>query len=402
MNEKLNKLIEARAKNFEAMKRLNDLVLSEDRAYTAVEKEQNERMEADYQDIENNIENLEKLAKREAILSEGVRKPLFGGKSDDKIGKDDIIKADYELRVFPMLMARGFERLSDADKGVVAQYRAVLNVTTPAEGGYLVPVSYQTRILEKLREMDVMRGLSTNIRTSSTELIPVEGNDAVFAWLDESAAYGLSDVSFEQLSIAAYKAGGIIKVSEEFLADAFVNVEEYLTKKIALAMSSLQEAAFISGNGVKKPTGVLVSAQVGKTAALASAITVDEMLDLMYSVKEGYDKTLLMNRSTELALRKLKDSNGQYLWQPSLTVGTPATFDGKPIVTSQYMPSIATGNKAIAFGDFSQYTIADRGVMSVQRLNELYAANGQIGWRTNARVDGKLLVSEAVKTLVMA
>jgi len=127
---------------------------------------------------------------------------------------------------------------------------------------------------------------------------------------------------------------------------------------------------------LKKPTGVLVTAQTGKTAALATAITVDEMLDLMYSVKEGYDKTLLMNRSTELALRKLKDSNGQYLWQPSLTVGTPATFDGKPIVTSQYMPSIATGNKAVAFGDFSQYTIADRGVMSVQRLNELYAANG--------------------------
>jgi len=402
MNEKLNKLIDARAKNFEAMKRLNDLVLSEDRAYTAVEKEQNERMEAEFQDIENNIENLEKLAKREAILSEGVRKPLFAGKSDDKITKDDVIKADYEARVFPMLMTRGFERLSDADKGVVAQYRAVLNVTTPAEGGYLVPVSYQTRILEKLREMDVMRGLATNIRTSSTELIPVEGNDATFAWLDESGAYGLTDVSFDQLSIAAYKAGGIIKVSEEFLADAFVNVEEYLTKKIALAMSSLQEAAFISGNGTKKPTGVLVTAQTGKTAALATAITVDEMLDLMYSVKEGYDKTLLMNRSTELALRKLKDSNGQYLWQPSLTVGTPATFDGKPIVTSQYMPSIATGNKAVAFGDFSQYTIADRGVMSVQRLNELYAANGQIGWRTNARVDGKLLVAEAVKTLVMA
>jgi len=121
MNEKLNKLIDARAKNFEAMKRLNDLVLSEDRAYTAVEKEQNERMEAEFQDIENNIENLEKLAKREAILSEGVRKPLFAGKSDDKITKDDVIKADYEARVFPMLMTRGFERLSDADKGVVAQ-----------------------------------------------------------------------------------------------------------------------------------------------------------------------------------------------------------------------------------------------------------------------------------------
>jgi HK97 family phage major capsid protein len=358
-------------------------------------------MEAEYQDLELKIENLEKLAKREAILSEGVRQPLFGGKSEDKITKDDIVKADYEARVFPLLMTRGYERLSDADKGVVAQYRAVLNVTTPAEGGYLVPVSYQTRILEKLRELDVMRGLATNIRTSSTELIPVEGNDATFAWLDESAPYGQTDVSFDQLSIAAYKAGGIIKVSEEFLADAFVNVEEYLTKKIAMAMATLQEQAFLSGNGTKKPTGVLVTAELGVTSASTSAITMNEMLDLIYSVKQGYDKTLLMHSSTELALRKLTDTNGQYLWQPSLVVGTPSSFDGKPIVTSQYMPTIAASAKAIAFGDFSQYTIADRGVMAVQRLNELYAANGQIGWRANARVDGKLLVAEAVKTLTI-
>jgi HK97 family phage major capsid protein len=168
-----------------------------------------------------------------------------------------------------------------------------------------------------------------------------------------------------------------------------------------MAMATLQEQAFLSGNGTKKPTGVLVTAELGVTSASTSAITMNEMLDLIYSVKQGYDKTLLMHRSTELALRKLTDTNGQYLWQPSLTVGTPSSFDGKPIVTSQYMPTIAASAKAIAFGDFSQYTIADRGVMAVQRLNELYAANGQIGWRANARVDGKLLVAEAVKTLTI-
>lgn len=403
MNEQLKQLIDARARNFEAMKKLNDDVLSQNRAYTAEEKEANARMEAEFADIEAKIENLQKLSERQVKLNQALTNPIVGDRAvANAVSKNDEIRKAYEERVFPMLMARGFEKLSYEDKQIVDGYRAVLNITTPAEGGYVVPVSYQTRILETLRELDVMRGLASVVRTQSTELIPVEGSDPVFTWLAESAPYGETDVSFGQTSIAAHKVGGIVKVTEEFLQDAFINVESYLTGKIAKGMSTIQEQAFLNGDGSSKPRGVLLDAQLGKTAASATAITVDEVLDLIYSVKEGYAKTLLMHRSTELALRKLKDSNGQYLWQPSLTVGTPSTFDGKPIVTSQYMPTIATGNKAIAFGDFSQYTIADRGAMSVQRLNELYAANGQIGWRTNARVDGKLMIAEAVKTLTMA
>ena len=106
-----------------------------------------------------------------------------------------------------------------------------------------------------------------------------------------------------------------------------------------------------------------------------------------------------MNDATVSALRKLKDSTGQYLWQPSLMAGMPDTLLGRPVKTSAYMPVIAAGAKTIAFGDFSYYWIADRQGRSFKRLNELYAATGQVGFLASQRVDGKLILPEAIKVL---
>ena len=108
-----------------------------------------------------------------------------------------------------------------------------------------------------------------------------------------------------------------------------------------------------------------------------------------------------MNDATVKAIRKLKDGNGQYIWQPSLTAGTPDTILNRPVKTSSYVPTLGAGNKAIAFGDFSYYWVADRQGRSFQRLNELYAATGQIGFKATQRVDGKLVLGEAVKVLQM-
>ena len=142
-------------------------------------------------------------------------------------------------------------------------------------------------------------------------------------------------------------------------------------------------------------------AETGITAASATAITADELIDLFYSLKSPYRRNAVwvLNDSTIKAIRKLKDSNGQYLWQPSLTAGTPDTILGRPVRTSAYMPAIAASAKTIAFGDFSYYWIADRQGRSFKRLNELYAANGQVGFLASQRVDGKLILSEAIKVL---
>lgn len=162
---------------------------------------------------------------------------------------------------------------------------------------------------------------------------------------------------------------------------------------------------FFTGDGSGKPLGILAAsggAETGITAASATAITADELIDLFYSLKSPYRRNAVwvLNDSTIKAVRKLKDGSGQYLWQPSLTAGTPDTILGRPVRTSAYMPAIAASAKTIAFGDFSYYWIADRQGRSFKRLNELYAANGQVGFLASQRVDGKMILPEAVKVLV--
>ena len=135
--------------------------------------------------------------------------------------------------------------------------------------------------------------------------------------------------------------------------------------------------------------------------AAATAITADELIDLFYSLKSPYRKSSvwIMNDSTVKAIRKLKDGQGQYLWQPSLTAGTPDMILNRPVYTSSYIPEIKASAKTIAFGDFKYYWIADRQGRSFKRLNELFATTGQVGFMATQRVDGKLILSEAVKVL---
>ncbi len=197
----------------------------------------------------------------------------------------------------------------------------------------------------------------------------------------------------------------MIKVSEELLNDSVFDLESYIAREFARRIGTKEEEAFFTGDGTGKPLGILAAsggAETGVTAASATAVTADELMDLFYSLKSPYRKNAvwILNDSTIKAIRKLKDNNGQYLWQPSLVAGTPDTILGRPVKTSAYMPAIAAGAKTIAFGDFSYYWIADRQGRSFKRLNELYAANGQVGFLGSQRVDGKMILPEAVKVLV--
>ena len=197
----------------------------------------------------------------------------------------------------------------------------------------------------------------------------------------------------------------MIKVSEELLNDSVFDLQSYISREFARRIGAKEEEAFFTGNGKGKPLGVLAAtggAETGVTAASATAVTADELMDLYYSLKSPYRKksVWVLNDSTIKAIRKLKDNNGQYLWQPSLTAGAPDTILGRPIRTSAYMPAIAAGAKTIAFGDFSYYWIADRQGRSFKRLNELFAATGQVGFLASQRVDGKMILAEAVKVLV--
>ena len=206
------------------------------------------------------------------------------------------------------------------------------------------------------------------------------------------------------MTIGAYKLGTMIKVSEELLNDSVFDLESYIAREFARRIGTKEEEAFFTGDGSGKPQGVLADkggAEIGVTAASATAITSDELLDLYYSLFSPYRKKAVwvVNDSTIKAIRKLKDNNGQYLWQPGLIANAPDTILGRPVKTSAFMPSIAAGAKSIIFGDFNYYWIADRQGRTFKRLNELYATTGQVGFLASQRVDGKLILPEALKVL---
>ena len=282
-----------------------------------------------------------------------------------------------------------------------------LQIGTDSEGGYLVPDEYEKTLIEALEEENIFRKLAHVISTSSGDRkIPVVASKGSASWVDEEGTIPDSDDAFNQVSIGAYKLGTLIKVSNELLNDSVFNLESYISKEFARRIGSKEEDAFFNGNGTGKPVGIFNAtggAEVGVTAASATAITADEIIDLFYSLKAPYRKNAvwILNDSTIKAIRKLKDNNGNYLWQPSLTAGAPDTILGRPVYTSSYVPTIAAGAKTIAFGDFSYYWIADRAGRNFKKLTELYAANDQTGFVATQRVDGKLILPEAIKVLKM-
>ncbi len=292
------------------------------------------------------------------------------------------------------------------NKAVSPTVMNALQEGTDSEGGYLVPDEFEHTLIDALEEENIFRKLAHIIRTATGDRkIPVVASKGSASWVDEEGSITENDDSFAQVSIGAYKLGTLIKVSNELLNDSVFDLEAYISKEFARRIGNKEEDAFFNGNGSGKPTGIFAAsggAQTGVTTASATAITADEVIDLFYSLKAPYRKNAVwvINDATIKAIRKLKDGNGNYLWQPALTSGTPDLLLGRPVYTSSYVPTIAAGAKTIAFGDFSYYWIADRQGRNFKKLSELYAATDQTGFVATQRVDGKLILSEAIKVLV--
>jgi len=389
-------LREKRAKAWEAAKAFLDSHRTDKGVLSAEDDAAYSRMEQEITDLGKEISRMERLEALDAQMKKPVNQPLTGkpmsGRNIERIGR---ASDEYRTSFWDMMRS----------KAPLPSVVNALQEGTDSEGGYLVPDEYERTLVEALEEENMFRQLAKVIRTSSGDRkIPVVATKGTASWIDEEGAYTESDDSFGQVSIGAYKVGTMIKVSEELLNDSVFDLESYIAKEFARRIGAKEEEAFFTGDGSGKPLGILAAtggAETGVTAASSTAVTADELMDLFYSLKSPYRKKAVwvLNDSTIKAVRKLKDSTGQYLWQPSLVAGTPDTLLGRPMKTSAYMPVIAAGAKTIAFGDFSYYWIADRQGRSFKRLNELYAANGQVGFLGFQRVDGKLVLSEAVKVL---
>ncbi len=398
MNQILN-LREKRAKTWEAAKAFLEGKRGTDGLLVAEDVATYEKMENEVVALGKEIDRLEKQEALDRELAKPLNTPLtnrpFTPGAENKVGR---ASNEYKSAFWNAMRTR-------AGEGLDPVIRNALQVGTDTEGGYLVPDEFELTLVEALTEENIFRGLAKVITTSSGDRkIPVVASKGTASWIDEEGTITDTDDAFNQVSIGAYKLATMIKVSEELLNDSAFRLEPYISTEFARRIGNKEEEAFFIGDGSGKPTGLLAAtggAQLGVTAASATAITVDEVLDLFYALKAPYRKkaTFLMNDSTVKAIRKLKDGQGQYLWQPSLQAGTPDTILNRPIYTSAYVPTIASAAKSIVFGDLGYYWIADRQGRVFKRLNELFAVTGQVGFVATQRVDGKLILPEAVKLL---
>ena len=394
---KILELREKRAKLWDSAKAFLDSRRNEQGLLSAEDTATYEKMEADVVNLGKEIERLE----RQAVLDLELARPTSSaithrpGQSQEaeKTGR---ASSEYKAAFWKAMKNKSSFEVQNA-----------LQVGTDSEGGYLVPDEFERTLVEALQEENLFRQLATIITTSSGDRkIPVVASKGTASWVDEEGTIPESDDAFGQVSIGAYKLATMIKVSEELLSDSVFNLERYIAREFGRRIGAKEEEAFFIGDGTGKPTGIFHStggAGVGVTAASASAISIDEIMDLFYSLKSPYRKNaaFVTNDATIKAIRKLKDGNGQYLWQPSVTAGQPDSLLNRPLKTSAYVPVIASAAKTIAFGDFSYYWVADRQGRSFQRLNELFAVTGQVGFKATQRVDGKLILAEAVKVLQM-
>jgi len=390
LREKRNKAWEA-AKAFVETKRDKDGLLSAEDAATYAEMEQK------VQNYSAEIERMEAMEAMEAELNRPVNtpitaRPLNGGNASEK--KTGRASDEYK------------EAMLHAIRNNFRNIRNVLSEGIDADGGYLVPEEYDSRLIEGLEEENIFRRLGTTITTSGERKINIAGSKPAAAWIDEGEALTFGDAKFDQINLDAHKLHVAVKVTEELLYDNAFGLENYLLRQFSRALANAEEDAFLNGDGTGKPLGIFAEVgggEIGVTAASGTEITADEIINLVYALKRPYRKKakFIMNDATIAVLRKLKDENGQYLWQPSLQAGEPDRLFGYEVMTSAYVPVIEAGKPVIAFGDFSYYNIGDRGVRSFAELKELFAGNGMVGFVAKERVDGKLVLPEAVQILKM-
>lgn len=373
--------------------------------------EQYNKMAADVKALGEEITRLEDQMEMDAKLSQATSAPVHTDMKD--------VRRDANAR--PTATAKYNEAFWNMMRGNnTMEVRDALSVGVDQNGGFTVPDEFERQLIQALEENNIFRSLAKTIHTNSgTRTIPIATDSGSASWIEEGAAIQESDMSFSQETLSAYKLGCMIKVSNELLNDSAFDIAAHIAQRFGVRFGNAEEDAFINGTGPSanpqttpsQPTGILTSLTptAGNTTANAQTVHFDNIYKLYYSLKSPYRRkaAFLCNETLLLQLMLIKDKNDNYIWKPGLEVGKPDTILGRPIYTSGYMPAI-TGNatqdknkKVLLFGDFSYYWIADRQNRTLKRLNELYAVTDQVGFIGTQRVDGKLILPEAMQVMAL-
>jgi HK97 family phage major capsid protein len=381
-------LREKRAKAWEATKAFLESHRTDKGTLTAEDDATYGRMMKDIDDLGKEIQRMERQEAMDKELAKPINSPITGKPGQ---GEDD-------EKMKPARARKGYA--NDLLKAMRTNFKQVSNLLqegVDADGGYLVPEEYDARIIDILNEENIMRKLGHGLTTSGEHKINIAATKPAAAWIEEGGALSFGTATFSQILLDAHKLHVAIKITEELLYDNAFNLDSYIITEFGKALANAEEDAFLNGDGTGKPLGLFAATGGGDVAAtLTAAIKSDDLLDLVYALKRPYRKTasFILNDQILATVRKLKDNNGAYMWQPSYQAGEPDKILGYAVNTSAFAPE-----KAIAFGDYSYYNIGDRGTRSISELRELFAGNGMIAYVAKERVDGKLVLPEAVKIM---
>jgi HK97 family phage major capsid protein len=342
-------------------------------------------------------EKLARIDRRLEALSVKMARPEAGGGADP---------AEDEHR-------EGWTRYlrTGDDSALAGRERKSLNTGTGSEGGHVAPAELDRLIEARLMAASPMRQIATVRQTSAGVYKKPVGLGAAAQWVGEEAARPATAVT--GLDLLEFPAGELYAMpaaTQALLEDAYADIDAWLADEVEIAFAAQESAAFVSGNGTAKPKGFLdytivadsshAWGQIGSVAGdFAEADAADQLIDLIYAPKSQFraNGRFVMNRRTVSAVRKLKDGDGRYLWQPG-SGGEAATVMGYPVTEMEDMPDIGEGNAAIAFGDFKRfYLIADR--QGARVLRDPYSAKPYVLFYTTKRVGGGVQNFDAVKVM---
>lgn len=392
---------------------------AEDRA-AEIEREFDAMM-AEHDKIGDKIERLKKLEAAEDRADEGDDRRPRGDDAEAR-GKEDAKTPEYK-EVFGKAIRHGAASLSAEERNVLMAGRADVpeemraqSTGTDSAGGYTVPTEFSGEIDKAMAawgpmwDANIVRELNTsNGRRIEWPTVDDTGNTgrikAENAAVDDD---GTDDVTFGEKLLDAYVYDtGMVRIPLELLQDSAFDMEALLNDLFGERLGRLANSVLTTGTGSSQPNGIVTASSLGKTAASATAITSDELIDLVHSVDPAYRSSprcrFQFNDSTLAAIRKLKDGQGNYLWQMGdVRSDEPNQILGHAYSVNQAMASIATGNKTVLFGDHGKFVVRKVMGFQVMTLRERYAENFQVGMVGFKRFDSELLNTAAVKHLIQA
>lgn len=367
-------------------------------------------------DAESRSKNLAEAEQRqveaekafEALLKGADLRGLPGGPK----GRDETGTADEMTQVRSWLTGQSGKRAFEvrAGKPMGPEEFRVLSKLTAGAGANTVKTSFYEKLIAHLIEVSgIMQAGPTVLNTSTGEqlLIPKTTSHSTAALVAEAGTIGASDPVFAQAPLDAYKYALLLQVSHELANDTSVDLISYLAMQAGRAVGNAFGSALAIGTGSSQPQGVVPVASVGVTggAGVAGAFTADNLIDLFYSVISPYRSSQscawVMRDATVASVRKLKDTTGQYLWQPSVQLGVPDTLLGKRLITDPFIPAVALSARSVLFGDFSQFYVRMVESLRFERSDDFAFNTDLITYRCILRGDSELVdVTGAIKAFV--